>query len=355
MTKFYESIFEINLSYLEKNLNFIKSKIKPKTKIIAVVKAFAYGHGDVEITKKLEKLNVHAFWVADFEEGVILRKNGITKPIIIANASPKSISQIIKYNLDVVVYNLRMLNALKAINEEISIHLKFNCGMNRFGFSTKDISKIKNEIAENKNIKLSSICSHLSSSRMPEKDHITKNEVKKFNQIVSLFPKNILAHILNTSGVIRFSDYQYSAIRLGIGLYGISEESQLLQIGRLTSTISQIRNVERGEAIGYGGKHITSKKMKIGVIPFGYADGLDRKLGNSNGSLLVNGINCEILGEISMDSCVINLTQTDAKEGDRVEIFGEKNNINYICKKINSIPYEFLSKINRRIKRIYIN
>ena len=354
MNNFHESLFEVNLNHLEKNLSFLTRNLNSNTKIISVVKAFAYGHGDISICKKLEKLNIYAFWVADFEEGVILRKNGIEKPIIVANTSPKSISQIIKYNLDVVVYNFRMLDALISKKEPITIHLKFNCGMNRFGFSENDIPKIKKDLNNNKMI-VRSICSHLSCSRMPDKDNITNNELRKFNNIVSKFPENILAHVLNTSGVIRFPQHQYSAIRLGIGLYGIHDEEKLVQIGKLTTTISQVRSLKKNEIIGYGGRFQTTKKMKTGVVPFGYADGLDRRLGNSNGSLFVNGKECKILGEISMDSCVIDLTETLAREGDRVEIFGLNNNINSICEKINSIPYEFLSKINRRIKRVYIN
>ena len=354
MNDFHESLFEINLSHLEKNLSFLTGNLNSSTKIIAVVKAFAYGHGDIEICKKLENLNIYAFWVADFEEGVILRKNGVEKPIIVANTSPKSISQIIKYNLDVVVYNFRMLDSLISKKEPINIHLKFNCGMNRFGFSANDIPKIKKDL-NNTKIIIRSICSHLSCSRIPDKDNLTNNELKEFNNIASRFPENILAHVLNTSGVMRFPQHQYSAIRLGIGLYGIHDEERLVQIGKLTTTISQIRSLNKDEIIGYGGRFQTTKKMKIGVVPFGYADGLDRRLGNSNGSLFVNGEECVILGEISMDSCVIDLTDTSAKEGDRVEIFGRNNNINSICKKIDSIPYEFLSKINRRIKRVYIN
>ena len=354
MCNFHESLFEINFNDLEWNLSFLKKKLNFNTKIIAVVKAFAYGHGDIEICKKLENLNIYAFWVADFEEGVLLRKHGIKKPIIVANASPKSISQIIKYNLDVVVYNFRMLDALVLKKTPFNIHLKFNCGMNRFGFSFDDIPKIKKELNNNMLI-INSICSHLSSSRNPDNDEITKKELQKFNKIIAKFPKKILAHILNTSGVIRFPQHQHSAVRLGIGLYGIHNESQLIQIGKLTTTISQIRNINKDELIGYGGKFQSTKKMKIGIVPFGYADGLDRKLGNSNGALFVNGKKCTILGEISMDSCVIDLSKAHAKEGDRVEIFGLNNNIYTICKKINSIPYEFLSKINRRIKRIYIN
>jgi alanine racemase len=357
MYRFHESVFEINLGYLEENLNYLKSKLGRETKIIAVVKAYAYGHGDLEITKKLEALNIYAFWVADFEEGVILRKSGITKPIIVANPSPRSASQIIKYNLDVVVYSFRLLKLFGKLKKQVNIHLKFNSGMNRFGFSELDIVKLQKELGGYKDLTIVSICSHLSSSRNDKKDHITKKALKSFNNIISNFSKQNqtehLTHILNTSGVLRFNNHQYDAVRIGIGLFGVHKDKNLIQIGRLTSTISQIRMLRKGDAIGYEGSFICERKMKIGVIPFGYADGLDRRLGNLNGSLFLNGKFCNIVGDISMDSCVIDLSRTNAVEGDRVEIFGTNNSIYSICKKINSIPYEFLSKINRRIKRIY--
>ena len=357
MYKFHESVFEINLNYLEKNLNYLKTQLEPETKIIAVVKAYAYGHGDLEITKKLEALNIYAFWVADFEEGVVLRKNGITKPIIVANPSPRSASQIIEYDLDVVVYSFRLLRLFGELKEKMNIHLKFNSGMNRFGFSKLEIHNLKKELSAYKNLTVVSICSHLSSSRNDKKDDITKKELECFNNIVSNFSaqnqKKQFIHILNTSGVLRFSNHQYNSVRIGIGLFGVHEDENLMPIGKLTSTISQIRILKKGDAIGYEGNFMCEQEMRIGVVPFGYADGLDRRLGNLNGSLFVNGKFCSIVGDISMDSCVIDLSETNALEGDRVEVFGTNNSIYSICRKINSIPYEFLSKINRRIKRIY--
>ena len=353
MSDFHESLFEVNLNHLKENIQFFKERLKPKTKIIAVVKAHAYGHGDIEISKALEKNSIDALWVADFEEGVFLRKNNIQIPIIVANASPKSISQIIKYNLDVVVYNFRMLDELIKIKQKINIHLKFNCGMNRFGFNINDIINIKSKTNNVKSTNIISICSHLSSTRDSNSDKQSLFELEKFKQISEYFPDVEYKHVLNTSGVMRFSNHQYSAVRLGIGLYGIYNDQNLKQIGKLTSTISQVRVIKKNEIIGYQGMFKSDKKMKIGIVPFGYADGLDRKLGNSNGSLYVDGFRCEILGEISMDSCVINLNNTTAKEGDRVEIFGDTNNIHSICEKAKSIPYELLSKINRRIKRVY--
>ncbi|MFL2567689.1 MAG: alanine racemase [Flavobacteriales bacterium] len=354
MSNIHESIFEINLELIKQNINYLKKKLNSNTQIIAVIKAYAYGHGDIEISKYLEKINIDSFWVADFEEGIILRKNGIIKPIIVANASPKSINQIIKYKLDVVVYNFRLLDILIKSSEKINIHLKFNCGMNRFGFSINDIKKIKEYTEKYKHLKVRSICSHLSSANDKKRDAITQKEFSIFDQICERFGTKIYKHILNTNGIIRFPQKQYDAVRVGIGILGINQQPRLKQIGKLTTTISQIRTIKKNEYIGYGGRFKSTKTMKIGIIPFGYADGLDKKLGNQNGQLYADGKKCNILGEISMDSCVIDLTNTKVKEGDRVEVFGPNNSIVDICKKINSTPYEFLSSINRRIKRIYI-
>ena len=357
MDKFHESIFNINLDDISKNLDYLKSKLNKSTKIIAVIKAYGYGHGDIEIAKKLEDLNVYAFWVADFEEGVRLRKLGIAKPIIIANPSPRSTKQIIKYKLDIVIYNFRLLEVFGKLNRKIKIHIKFNSGMNRFGFDENDIKELKLRIDNYSYLKIESICSHLSSSKNKKNDQITLNQFEKFEKIIvrfkTLFSIKPLIHILNTNGVLRFKKYQYNTVRIGIGLFGIHEDKKLTQIGTLSSSISQIRILRKGDHVGYDTGFICKKKMKIGIIPFGYADGLDRQLGYNNGSLSVNGDLCSIIGDISMDSCAIDITGSDAKEGDRVEIFGSNNNINIMCKKTNSIPYEFLSKINRRIKRIY--
>ena len=357
MNKFHESIFDINLLNISKNLNYLKSKLRQSTKIIAVVKAYGYGHGDVEIAQELENLNVHAFWVADFEEGVILRKAGLKKPIIIANPSPRTTEQILKYNLDVVIYNFRLLDSFGKLNKKIKIHLKFNTGMNRFGFEEADLIYLKKKMIQYPSLSIESVCSHLSSSGDANQDHITLKQMSAFERIILSFKHNFsiepLFHILNTNGVLRFTKYQYNSVRIGIGIFGVSKDKNLLQIGSLSSSISQIRNLKKGDLIGYNSTYICKNKTRIAIVPFGYADGLDRNLGNQKGSLFVNEKSCKIIGNISMDSCAIDITQTDAKEGDRVEIFGKNNSIYKICTQTNSIPYEFLSKINRRIKRIY--
>ena len=351
-----ETILHVDLNKLEKNFNYIKSKLNSKTKIIAVVKAFAYGHGDIKISKKLEKIGAYALWVSDFEEGLILRKSGIKIKIIVANPGLKSYKKIIKYNLDVVVYSHKLLDLYcKNINNKVSIHIKFNTGMNRFGFNNTDIDKVISKIKNNTHLNLLSICSHLSESE--NKTRLTSIQIKNFKLISKKFElllnKKIDTQLLNTNGILNFAKNQGDSVRLGIGLYGSTNNQNLRQISSLTSVISQIRELKKGDTIGYRSCFIANKKMKIAIIPIGYADGVNRQLSNNVGSVFVDSNECSILGEISMDSLVIDITNTRANEGDIVEIFGDNLSVLKIAKKINTIPYEIYSTLNRRIKRIY--
>ena len=358
MSNIHETILYVKEKSITKNLEFFKKKLDKKTKVIAVVKAYAYGLGDINISKILEFLKVDAFWVADFEEGISLRKNGIKSIIIVANPGVKSISEIIKYNLEVTIYNLRILKKLGNFKKPLNIHLKFNTGMNRFGFSFSDIDLIIQTLEEFPLLTVVSICSHLASSDKENNDNFSILQFDNFSKICKKIDAKLDAstykHILNTNGIIRFADQQYNAVRIGIGLFGIIDNQEIKQVCKLKTIITQVRNISRNEFVGYGLKFKANKNLRIGIVPFGYADGLDRRLGNGVGNLYVNNTFCEIIGEISMDSCAINLTNTNAEEGEDVEIFGENILITTICRKIETTPYEFISKINRRIKRVYI-
>ena len=353
----HETILEVDINLLKKNYYVLKNKLNPNTKIIAVIKAYGYGHGDIMLAKKLEKIGAYALWVADFEEGVRLRKSGILTSIIVANPGMKSINEIIINNLDVVIYNLEILKLYAKLNKEICIHIKFNSGMNRYGFDNKDIDLISKILLNNPKLKLKSVCSHLSASENHKKDDFTNKQCDIFEKICEILFKSIGyrvdRHILNTNGVIRFPQNEYEMVRIGIGLYGVSEDDGLRQIGTLKSVVSQIREIKKGDQIGYEASFTASKDMKIGVIPFGYADGLNRKLSNKNGIVIINNFPCPIIGEISMDSCMVNLTNTETKNGDTAIIFSEENTVLSIAKKLDTIPYEILSTLNRRIKRVY--
>ena len=356
----YETILEIDLNKLESNFNFLLSKANDQCKIIAVVKAFGYGHGDVEISKKLEKLGVYAFWVADFEEGVRLRESGINSRIIVANPGMKSFNEIVKHKLEVVIHNCRLLDFYISKDENINFHLKINTGMNRYGFDKEDINYVVEKLKTSSKMVLKSICSHLSSADDLQNKNISNKQINLFNTITNTIEGNlkikIKKHILNSSGFMKFPNSQMDMVRLGISLYGSYNDTNLLQISRLKSVVSQNRNINVGERVGYSSSFISDKKMNISVVPVGYADGLNRKLGCGVGEEIIKGIKCPIIGNICIDSFMVDTSGViNCHEGCEVEIFGPENTILELSKKIGLIPYEIYSNLNRRIKRVYID
>ncbi len=357
MKLIHETILKTDLNKLANNFNYLKRKLKPNTKIIAVVKAYAYGHGDITIARFLEKLGAHALWVADFEEGTRIRKSGIKIPIIIANSGTKSTQQIIDNKLDVVIYNSELLHLYGKLDEEIKIHIKFDTGMNRYGFETSELDELITNLQKYPKLKIQSVCSHLAASDNRKEDSFTNIQLQVFDNVSNSFIKSVNQlidrHILNTNGVLSFPNKEYEMVRLGIGLYGVSNDNNLQQISTLKSVISQIRSIKKGSKVGYGASFIAKEDMIIGIVPFGYADGLNRKLSAKNGVIIVQNTKCPIIGKISMDSCIINLKGTTAKTGEEVVIFGEENTILSIANKLKTIPYEILSNLNRRIKRVY--
>jgi len=353
----HETILEIDLNKLANNFNYLKNKLKPDTKIIAVVKAYAYGHGDIAIASYLEKLGAHALWVADFEEGTRIRQSGIKIPIIIANPGTKSTHKIIDNKLDVVIYNSELLHLYGKLDKEIKIHIKFDTGMNRYGFDFSEVDELVVNLKKYPKLKIQSVCSHLAASDNSTEDSFTNAQFQVFEKVSNSFSKAINQlidrHILNTNGVLRFPSKEYEMVRLGIGLYGVSNDNNLQEISTLKSVISQVRIIKEGSKVGYDASFVAKEDMVIGVVPFGYADGLNRKLSTENGVIIVQNIACPIIGKISMDSCMINLKGTTAKTGDEVVIFGGENTISSIANKLITIPYEIFSSLNRRIKRIY--
>ncbi len=359
MNNIHETILTVDLKKLEKNFFYLKNFIAPKTKIIGVVKAFGYGHGDLEIAKKLEKLGVYALWVTDFEEAINLRKGGVKTKIIVANPGSKSYNEIIKYKIDVIIYNHKMLQLYISNKKPVNVHIKFNTGMNRYGFDKEDVPALASLIKKNPHLNILSTCSHLSDSENEVSKKFAKKQINLFKQISSnfnnLIEKKTLSHILNTYGVLNHSSDCLDAVRIGIGLYGCTKNKFLSPIASLNSVITQTRKVKQGESIGYGSSFICEKDMQIAVVPIGYADGLNRGLSNKVGSVVLHNKKCPIVGKISMGTLTIDITNLNAYEGDIVEIFGVNNSILSIANSISTIPYEILSCLNRRIKRVYIN
>jgi alanine racemase len=359
----HETVFEINLNALTNNFNVYRKLIEPKTKIMAMVKAFSYGTGSYEIAKTLAFNQVDYFAVAYADEGVVLRKAGIKTPVMVMNPEKSSFDLILKYNLEPAIYNLSILNDLiKAINgQEIGIHIELDSGMKRLGFDESQLQDLLLVLSQNNHIQIKSILSHLAASEAHEHDAFTQNQIDKFDafsqKITSVFPYKILRHILNSSGIVRFKNAQFDMVRLGIGLYGIDPaleiQKQLQTIGNLKTVISQIRNISIEESIGYGRRGKVNKPSRIAIVAIGYADGLDRKLGNGNGYMLVNGKKAPIIGSICMDMTMIDVTEIICQEGDEVIVFGGELSIEIIAEKLGTIPYEILTSISQRVKRVY--
>lgn len=359
----HETVFEINLNALTNNFNVYRKLVEPKTKIMAMVKAFSYGTGSYEIAKTLAFNQVDYFAVAYADEGVVLRKAGIKTPIMVMNSEKSSFDLILKYNLEPAIYNLSILNDLiKAINgQEIGIHIELDSGMKRLGFDEHQLQNLLFVLSQNSHIQIKSILSHLAASEAHEHDAFTQNQIAKFDtfsqKITSVFPYKILRHILNSSGIVRFKNAQFDMVRLGIGLYGIDPalkvQKQLQAIGNLKTVISQIRNISIEESIGYGRRGKVNRPSRIAIVAIGYADGLDRKLGNGNGYMLVNGKQATIIGSICMDMTMIDVTEIICQEGDEVIVFGGELNIEILAEKLGTIPYEILTSISQRVKRVY--
>ncbi|HOT89131.1 MAG TPA: bifunctional UDP-N-acetylmuramoyl-tripeptide:D-alanyl-D-alanine ligase/alanine racemase [Bacteroidales bacterium] len=367
--KAHETVFEINLNSLIHNLNYYRSLIKPQTKLMAMVKAFSYGSGSFEISNILQFHQVDYLSVAYADEGIELRKNGITLPIMVMNPEEQSFDAMLKYNLEPEIYSFRILNLFeeaikrnyKDSNKKGYVHLKLDTGMHRLGFEKSEIPELIERLKNNTQIEIKSVFSHLAASEDKEQDAFTQNQIFSFTEMSNLiqteFSYSILRHILNSAGISRFRDAQFEMVRLGIGLYGVAsneqEQSFLKNVSTLKTIISQIKKIPKGDSIGYGHKWIAPTDMISGTIPIGYADGLNRKMGNNKGEVFVNGKLAKIIGNICMDMCMIDLTNIPAKEGDNVIIFGSEIPISKFAKEMETIPYEVLTNVSRRVKRVY--
>ena len=361
--KVHETVFEINLNAMVHNLNVYRNKLKKGVKLMGMVKAFSYGAGSYEIAKVMEYNRVDYLTVAYADEGVALRKAGIKTPIMVMNPEPVAFDSIIQHNLEPEVYNFFMLDQLlKACNgQEMSIHIEVDTGMKRLGFDEQDLDQLIELIHQNNNMRVKSIFSHLAASDEKKHDLFTHEQIQKFermsNKIKTAFNYPILQHILNSGGIARFAEAQFDMVRLGIGLYGIDPaeklNKQLQPIGTLKTVISQIRTIKSHETIGYSRRGNVQRDSQIAVVAIGYADGLNRRLGNGKGYMMINGHKAPIVGSICMDMTMIDVTGINCREGDEVLVMGKEIDINEIAGKIGTIPYEVLTGISQRVKRVY--
>lgn len=367
--KAHETVLEINLNAIVHNLNYYRSKIKAETKVMAMVKAFSYGSGSFEIANVLQFHRVDYLAVAYADEGVELRKAGITMPVMVMNPEEQSYEAMIQYNLEPEIYSFRVLSLFEeAVNRSerlhnkiVSVHIKLDTGMHRLGFNTADMNELIVRIKNNKQIRIKSVFSHLAASDEPEHDDFTRQQIKSFNKMTEAikahFTYPIMKHILNSAGISRFPDAQFDMVRLGIGLYGIGantwEQQQLQNVSTLKTNISQIKNIPANETIGYSRKGVATRDIQIATVPIGYADGLSRKLSGGKGIMMVNGKPAPIIGNVCMDMCMIDITDINANENDEVIVFGESYPITQVAKDVGTIPYEILTNVSRRVKRIY--
>lgn len=359
----HETVFEINLNALTHNLNVYKQLLGKKVKIMAMVKAFSYGTGSYEIAKTLAFNQVDYLAVAYADEGVVLRKAGINTPIMVMNTEKSSIDLLLKHNLEPTVYNITILNdVINAANgQELGIHIELDSGMKRLGFDATQVETLLAILNANTNIQVKSIMSHLAASEAVEHDAFTLEQIAKFEKvsgnIMAHFSYPILRHCLNSAGIVRFKNAQFDMVRLGIGLYGIDPaiaiQNQLQQIGTLKTVISQIRHISPNESIGYGRRGHVLKPSRIAIVALGYADGLDRKLSNGNGYMLVNNKRAPIIGNICMDMTMIDVTEITCEEGNEVIVFGAEPSITDLAEQLQTIPYEILTSISHRVKRVY--
>ena len=368
--KAHETVLEINLNAVVHNLNLFRSRMKPETKMMAMVKAFAYGSGSFEIANILQFHRVDYLAVAYADEGVELRKAGITLPIMVMNPEEQSYDAMISYKLEPELYNFKVLNhftdALKRRADELAgsrfpVHIELETGMRRLGFEEEELNELIMRIKNNKHIKIASVFSHLVASDETMHDEFTHNQIALFQQmskrITQHFNYPVLRHILNSSGIIRFPDAQFEMVRLGIGLHGVAptpnEQRQLQMVSTLKTTISQIKQLHAGDTIGYSRKGVAKKEMTIATVGIGYADGLSRRLGNGAGKMLVMGQFAPIVGSICMDMTMIDVTGIPAREGTEVIIFGLDYTIIELANQMGTIPYEVLTSISARVKRVY--
>ena len=366
MPKTLETVLEIDLNALEHNYRFLRKRLKPETKFLGVVKAFAYGSDAAVIAKKLEQLGVDYLAVAYVKEGVALRDAGIQTPILVLHPQPANFEELIERCLEPSIYSQRILitflNASKKLNQKsYPVHIKFNTGLNRLGFRENDIDYIIDQIEDSNEIKIASIFSHLAASEDSNEIEFTKHQITSFEKIAKEVDEKLgyipFKHLLNTSGIINYPEAQLDMARSGIGLYGFGNDktidAELKPIATLKTVISQIHKIEPNESVGYNRAYTSDNYRFTATLPIGHADGIGRQYGNNKTYVSVNGTLAPIIGNVCMDMIMIDVTNIDCKEGDEVIIFGEDPTADSFAATADTISYELITGISQRVKRVY--
>ena len=361
----HETTLHVNLDALAGNLNYYRSFMKPETKMVCMVKASAYGAGSVEVAKTLQDRGVNYLAVAVADEGAELRRAGITAGIIVMNPEMTAFKTLFDYELEPEVYNFKLLDALiKAAEKEgiqgFPVHIKLDTGMHRLGFDPRlDLPALIDRLHHQTSVIPRSVFSHFVGSDSPDFDDFSARQFALFDEasktLQAAFPHKILRHICNSAGIERFPERHLDMVRLGLGLYGIDpiDNRSLQNVTTLRTTILQIHECPKGDSVGYSRRTVLERDSRIAAIPIGYADGLNRHLGNRRGYCLVNGQRADYVGNICMDVCMIDVTDTDCREGDTVEIFGDNLPPAELARLLDTIPYEILTSVSDRVKRIY--
>ncbi|MBR7028904.1 MAG: bifunctional UDP-N-acetylmuramoyl-tripeptide:D-alanyl-D-alanine ligase/alanine racemase [Bacteroidaceae bacterium] len=361
----HETTLDINLSALCANLNHYRSFLQPSTRMVCMVKASAYGTGSIEVAKTLQDRGVHYLAVAVADEGAELRAAGITRGIIVMNPEMTSFGTLFRHRLEPEVYSFALLEALISAAKQrgivgFPVHVKLDTGMSRLGFHPEnDLPRLIDRLTHQNAVIVRSVFSHFAGADSTDFDDFTNEQFRRFEQasqkLQDAFPHKILRHICNSAAIARFPERHLDMVRLGIGLYGIDPVTNKVihNVATLKTTILQIRNITPDTTVGYSRRGTVEKPSRIAAIPIGYADGLDRHLGNRNAYCLVNGKRAPYVGNICMDVCMIDVTDIDCKEGDTVEVFGDNLPVTVLSDRLGTIPYEILTSVSERVKRVY--
>ncbi len=362
----HETILEVNIDAIVHNYNYYRSLIRPETGLVAMVKAAGYGTGALELARTLQAQGAAYLAVAVVDEGVELRRAGITMPIMVMNPIGTNYKALFDSRLEPSVFSMRELdllldNAARYGITSYPVHIKLDTGMHRLGFLEDELPGLLDALAGQSHVKVASIFSHLATADCLDQDPYTEGQLEAFRRmsekIASALPYPVKRHTLNTAGIMRYAAHQYDMVRLGIGLYGVTPipemKPRLRTVASLTTTIISIKTWPAGTTIGYGRRGVLGRESVIATIPIGYADGLDRHLSCGAASFMVNGKLCPVVGNICMDQCMIDVTGAEARIGDKVEIFGENIPVERLSDTLGTIPYEILTSISPRVKRIY--
>jgi alanine racemase len=360
--KSHDTVLEINLKSIEYNLSQYRAKLLPNVKLMAMVKAFSYGSGSFEVANVLQYNKVDYLTVAFVDEGVELRQGGITLPIMVLSPHDGTFEDMLHYELEPEIYSFRILRSFITFLEQENIrdypiHIKLDTGMHRLGFMPEDISELLEILPNTGNIRVKSVFSHLAAAGNPEFDDFTDEQVRLYRELAAIMEQKLkypfVKHICNSNAIVHRVEDQMDMVRLGIGLYGIDmapKDLHLHEVGTLKTTITQIKELRKGETVGYDRKGVLYRDSKIATVKIGYADGYNRRLGNGVGQMVVNGQRVPTVGNICMDMCMLDITGLDIKEGDEVIVFPD---VKKVAAEIGTIPYELLTGISSRVKRVY--